>query len=326
MNFESGKEQNLDFKIFKELKENKSYLSGQYLADKFKISRQALWKHIKNLEKCGYKIKATPHRGYKLENSPDKLFSWEVKYNLGTKFIGQAIYFKEIIDSTQDFIRQLAQGGACEGTVVFAGKQKKGKGRMGRSWLSPPGGIYLSCLFRPRFLLIEEVCQISLIMALACIEAIEKETGITPAVKWPNDIYLENKKLGGILCEIDAEADKINFITVGIGININTKNLPPEATSLALYAQKNFSKNSIGKEILRQIETCYLELEKGNSKDLLQRWQQHCFLWGSRLRVKVLEEVVEGEAAGIDQRGCLLLRRDTGLIDTISSGDVIKVM
>ncbi|MFO8053474.1 MAG: biotin--[acetyl-CoA-carboxylase] ligase [Candidatus Omnitrophota bacterium] len=322
----SKNDKDLDYEIFKELKESNNYLSGQNLANKFRISRQGLWKHIKNLTDCGYKIEAVPRLGYKIKNSPDKLYPWELRYNLNTKFIGKNIYFKDFLNSTQEFIFKLAQSGSPAGTVVVAERQKKGKGRMGRAWASPKGGVYLSCLLRPKSILLKDVSQISLVIALACIEAIKKETGIALSVKWPNDIFLGNKKLGGILCEISAEADKVNFVVVGIGLNINSTVLPKEAVSLRLHTNKSFSKVSLTKEIFRQIEAYYLELERGNGKKLLKEWQKYCFLWGSRIRVKVLDRTIEGEAAGIDQRGYLLVRQDTGLIDKVSSGDVIKIM
>jgi BirA family biotin operon repressor/biotin-[acetyl-CoA-carboxylase] ligase len=146
------------------------------------------------------------------------------------------------------------------------------------------------------------------------------------SVKWPNDIFLNKKKLGGILCQINAEADKINFVAIGLGININTKNLPEEATSLFLERKNKVSLVAITKKIIGKIEQRYLELEAGKSKELLEQWQEHCFLWGNRLRVKVFDKVIEGEAAGIDEKGYLLLRRDVGLIEKISSGDVVKIM
>ncbi|MCF7871047.1 MAG: biotin--[acetyl-CoA-carboxylase] ligase [Candidatus Omnitrophica bacterium] len=316
----------LDYKIFKELKENKDYLSGQELANKFKISRQGLWKHIKNLNDCGYKIEAIPRRGYKLKYSPDKPYPWEIKYKLGTKFIGCNVYFRQRVDSTQDFIWQLGQSGAPEGTIVIAESQKKGKGRMGRSWFSPKGGLYLSCLFRPKKILLKNISQISLVMALACIQAIEKETGVKLSLKWPNDIFFDKKKIGGILCQINAEADKINFVAVGLGININTKKLPKETTSLFLERKNKFSLVIITKKIIEKMEQRYLEFESGEGKKLLAQWQERCFLWGNRLRVKVLDKTIEGEAAGIDQEGYLLVRRDNGLTEKISSGDVTKVM
>ncbi len=320
------KSKDLDFKIFRKLKETNNYLSGQNIADKLNISRQAFWKHIKHLTDCGYKIEAVPHRGYKLKNSPDKPYPWEIKYKLNTKFIGHNVYFRQKIDSTQNFIWQLGQAGAPEGTLVIAESQKKGKGRLGRSWFSPGGGLYLSCLLRPEKILIKDISQIALVIALACIQAIEQETGIELSVKWPNDIFLNKKKLGGILCQINAEADKINFVAVGLGININTKKLPPEATSLFLERKNKISLVAITKRIIEKIEECYLKLEAGKGKELLAQWQEHCFLWGSRLRVKILDQIIEGEAAGIDPEGYLLLRRDTGLIDKIASGDVIKII
>lgn len=320
------KSKDLDFKIFRELKETNNYLSGQNIADKLNISRQAFWKHIKNLTDCGYKIEAVPHRGYKLKDFPDKPYPWEIKYGLNTKFIGHNIYFRQKIDSTQDFIWQLGQAGAPAGTVVIAQSQKKGKGRLGRSWVSPEGGLYLSCLLRPKKILIKDISQIALVIALACIQAIEQETGIELSVKWPNDIFLNKKKLGGILCQINAEADKINFVAVGLGININTKKLPPEATSLFLERKNKISLVAITKRIIKKIEQRYLELEAGKSKELLNQWQKHCFLWGSRLRVKILNQIIEGEAAGIDPEGYLLIRRDNGLTEKISSGDVVKII
>ncbi|MCF7916600.1 MAG: biotin--[acetyl-CoA-carboxylase] ligase [Candidatus Omnitrophica bacterium] len=320
------KSKDLDFKIFKELKETNNYLSGQQIADKLNISRQAFWKHIKNLTDCGYKIEAIPHRGYQLKDSPDKPYPWEIKYKLNTKSMGRNIYFRQKADSTQDLIWQLGQAGAPEGTIVIAESQKRGKGRMGRNWFSPKGGLYLSCLLRPKKILIKDISQISLVIVLACIQAIEQETGIKLSVKWPNDIFLNKKKLGGILCQINAEADKINFVAIGLGININTKNLPKEATSLFLERKNKVSLVAITKKIIEKIEQRYLELEAGKGKELLVQWQEHCFLWGSRLRVKVLDKTIEGEAAGIDQEGYLLIRRDNGLTEKISSGDVTKVM
>jgi BirA family biotin operon repressor/biotin-[acetyl-CoA-carboxylase] ligase len=320
------KSKDLDYKIFKELKKTKSYLSGQNIANKLNISRQAFWKHIKNLTDCGYKIEAVPHQGYKLKDSPDKPYPWEIRYKLGTKFIGHNVYFKQTITSTQDFIWKLGQSGAPEGTIVIAQSQKKGKGRMGRGWLSPKGGLYLSCLLRPKKILLKDISKIALVIALACIQAIEEETGVKLSVKWPNDIFLNKKKLGGILCQINAEADKINFVVVGLGININTKKLPKKMTSLFLEKENKFSLVAITKKIIEKMEQRYLELEAGKGKKLLAQWQDHCVLWGSRLRVKVLDKVIEGEAAGIDQEGYLLVRRDNGLTEKISSGDVTKVM
>lgn len=255
----------------------------------------------------------------------DIFSSWQIKRNLKTKTIGQVVYFKESLDSTQNFLKNLAREGASEGAVVIARKQNKGKGRMGRSWFSPEGGVYLSCLLKPKNILLEDITQIALTATLSCCEAIEKITSLSLSVKWPNDIFLEGKKLGGILCETEIESGKIKFVTVGIGININTKKLPPEATSLFLSTKKKFSRSLVVKEILGRIEDFYFGLESGKSKEFFKGWQERCFLWGSRIRVKILDKVVEGEAVGIDSKGCLLVRRDSGLVDKISSGDAERI-
>jgi len=301
------------------------YISGEDLARKLKISRQALWKHISSLTERGYDITAVPHLGYKLISSPDKLYPEEIKSGLNTKFIGKQVYHYQSLDSTQDLVWKLGLEGQTEGLVVFAETQKKGKGRMQRKWISPSGGIYFSLLLRPKSFSLDEVSQISLVISLACVKAIKKATGIECQVKWPNDIVLAEKKLGGILCEINAETDRIHFLVVGVGININSKDLPLEAASLLLHAKQKFNRLDIAKAILEEIDSCYLKAQNQGFLDLLKEWSQLCSLWGRRLRVKILERAIEGEAQGIDERGYLLLRDNNGLLEKVSAGDIVKV-
>ena len=317
-------EKSLDCLILEELKRKGDYTSGEEIAGKLAISRQALWKHIGKLIDKGYEIIAVPHRGYKLSSCPDKFYPWEIQHKLNTRFIGKEVHYKEVISSTQDFIWQLGLEGAAEGAVVFAQAQEKGRGRIQRQWISPRGGIYFSLLLRPHFLFIREAPQITLLIALGCLRGIEKATGIKCSVKWPNDIFLKGKKLGGILCEINAETDKIHFVVVGVGINVNTKDLPSQATSLFLNLKKKLSQVEIAKRILEEIEACYCQAERIGFKGLLKEWEQFCFLWGKRVKVKVFNKRIEGEAVGIDESGYLLLRRDNGFIEKISAGDITK--
>ncbi len=318
-------ERDADCIILKELKDNDGYTSGEELANKLKISRQALWKHIGKLTDKGYDIVAIPHLGYKLISCPDKFYPWEIQYNLNTHFIGKEIHHQEIIDSTQDFTWQLGLKGAAEGTVVFAETQKKGRGRIQRQWISPRGGIYFSLLLKPYFLSIQEVPQITLLIALGCLRGIKKATGVECSVKWPNDIYLKGKKLGGILCEMNAEADRIHFVVAGLGININSKDLPLQATSLFLNLKKKVSRVEIAKRILEEIEVCYRQAQGEGFSNLLKEWSRFCSLWGKRIKVKVFNKRIEGEAAGIDEKGYLLLRKDNGLVEKVSAGDVTKL-
>lgn len=244
---------------------------------------------------------------------------------MGAEVIGRDIYFKESLDSTQNFIQDLGRQGFREGAVVVACRQTKGRGCRGRSWASPPGGVYFSCLLRPKAILLRNVSWLSLVAALACLEAVAKISRLKLRVKWPNDIFLAGKKLGGALCEVDACAQKINFAAVGIGLNVNTTELPPEATSLFLHTGKNFSENLIIQEVLGQIEKYYLKMEKGKSRELMNQWQKYCFFKGSRLKVKTLGRKVKGKACGIDREGRLLLRLDDGRVEAISGGDIKKI-
>lgn len=318
-------EKDIDSLILEQLKKNAGYVSGEELAAKFDISRQALWKHIAKLGDKGYEIAATPHRGYKLVFVPDKFYPWEVKYGLNTKYIGKTVYYYDSVDSTQDLAWDLGVQGSPEGTAVFAETQKKGRGRIGRRWISAKGGIYFSLLLRPVTFLVQEISQITIILGLACIYGIKKATGVECEVKWPNDIFIGDKKLGGILCEMNAETDRVNFVVAGIGINVNTRDLPAEATSLFLYLRKKTSRVELAKRILEEIEVCYRRAQQEGFSLLIKEWSGFCFLWGKRIKVKILDKEIEGEAVGIDESGYLLLRQDTEFIKKISAGEVTRV-
>ena len=314
-----------DFEILKELKNTEGYVSGEDLASRFDISRQALWKHIGKLTDKGYQIIAVPHLGYKLESIPDKLYPWEIQYKLNTKKVGKDIFYHDDIDSTQDAAWKLGISNSPEGSVVISESQGKGRGRMDRKWISPKGGIYFSLLLRPDFITMQDISQITLLMGLACLRGMKKTTSIECALKWPNDLFIENKKLGGILCEVHAEPDRVHFIVAGVGINVNAKDLPKEATSLFLHTKKRYDRLAVIRGILEEVESFYEQARKKGFKDILTEWSKYCLLWGKRIKVKVLDNEIEGEARGIDERGYLLLQRDNGLIEKISSGDVIKV-
>ncbi|MDP8290094.1 MAG: biotin--[acetyl-CoA-carboxylase] ligase [Candidatus Susulua stagnicola] len=315
----------LNYIILEELKNSGSYISGEKLAKNLNLSRQTLSRHVSKLIDCGYEIRATPRLGYKLISCPDKFYSWEIQHKLDTRFIGKNIQYREVVDSTQNIAWQLGLEEAPEGIAVFAQTQKKGRGRVQRKWISPEGGIYLSLLLKPYFLLVQEVPQITLLISLGCLRGIKKATGVECSVKWPNDIYFKEKKLGGILCEMSAEADRVNFVVVGIGINVNSQDLPPGATSLFLNLNKKVSRVEIAKRILEEIEICYLQAQYQGFSNLLKEWKEFCFLWGKQVKVEVSNKQIIGEAIGIDEKGYLLLRKTNGRIEKITSGDVTKI-
>ena len=226
---------NTDDKILELFKKSKdAYLSGEDISQTLGISRQALWKHIEKLREMGYVVDAVPHLGYKLREIPDKILVPEIKWHLNTKKIGREIYFYETVGSTNDRAYELAEDGAKEGTLVITDEQTKGKGRLGRNWISPPeSGIYLSCILRPD-ILPNEVPKITLVAAVSAVKAIRKFSGLDALIKWPNDILISDRKTGGILTELKGEIDRVSFLILGVGMNVNTPKglLPASATSI----------------------------------------------------------------------------------------------
>ncbi len=300
------------------------YLSGEDISQKLKVSRSAVWKEIQSLRGLGYEIEAQPHWGYRLAGIPDKLFADEISHALGTKFIGRRIISYDSLDSTNDAAFGLGEHGAKEGACVFSEFQKKGRGRLGRSWASPKGkNLILSVLLRPLFSP-SEVSKITLMTAVSTVKAIKTLTGKTLGIKWPNDIYFKDKKAGGILTEMSAELDRVNFVVVGIGVNVNSspKELPPGSISLKEVTGKEISRISFAQELLRQIEKDYLKLKNRDAANLEKEWEDFSLTSGKRVVATVLGRRIQGYATGIDKEGALWIRRDNGLQERIFAGDI----
>jgi BirA family transcriptional regulator, biotin operon repressor / biotin---[acetyl-CoA-carboxylase] ligase len=310
----------LDFLKRKE----EGYVSGDQLSQKLGISRQALWKHIQELKEKGYEIIAVPHLGYQLTSAADRLFDFEVAHGLGTKFIGKKIYYFEALASTMDVAWQLGTKGAPEGTLVVAEQQTKGRGRLGRPWFSPKyKGIYLSLILRPR-MLPAQAPLLTLVASVSICEAINRELTLEARIKWPNDIWLGQKKLGGLLTELNAETDRINFVVIGMGLNVNNdkKSLVSSATSLSEHKKEQVSRVRLLQEILRRIEANYLVLEK-DAHPLLKKYREYSMTLGKRVKVYCQKRHIEGEAVDIDSDGGLLIRKDSGITEKVMAGDVM---
>lgn len=309
------------------LKAQDGFVSGEEISRNLKISRTAVWKHITRLRTEGYLIEAVPHLGYRIISIPDKLLPEEISYQLNTKVIGQSLFYYETLGSTMDTAFELGLKGFPEGTVVFAESQTKGRGRLGRSWFSPKEkGIYLSLLLRPEFLP-QEAPKITLMTAVSISEAIKKITGLSVLIKWPNDIVVGGKKLAGILTELDAEADKIKFINIGIGINVNSSKsfLPKEGTSLKEEIGTELPRIELAREVLRAIESNYFILKDKGFKPILEKWLASSAILGKRIEISSQNRIICGEAQDIDMDGALLVRQDTGFIERVLSGDVVRI-
>ena len=302
------------------------YISGEDICQKLNVSRTAVWKHIKILREEGYGIDAVPHRGYRLLNVPDRLYPDEIVDGLDTSFVGKEVFFYESLISTNREARDLALGGACEGTLVVAEEQAGGRGRMNRGWYSPRGsGIHCSLILRPD---IEprQAPPVTMLTAVAVASAVEKVSGIAPGIKWPNDLLLDGKKICGILTEMNAEIERINFLVVGMGLNINTDHFPEEikdaATSLYLAGGSRVSRLDVLRQYLKEFEHYYRQWMEYGFEPVLDEWKKRCVTLNRPVRISASREVWEGWAVDVDSTGALVLRTADGELRSFVAGEV----
>jgi len=312
-------------KILGILKKRQGYISGEEISSRLKITRQALWKHIENLRVAGYDIAAVPHLGYQLVSSPDRLFPFEVTHGLNTKLIGKSISYFDTLPSTMDIALQLALRGSGDGTIILAESQGRGRGRFNREWFSPKyKGIYFSLILRPK-IAPNSTPILTLLAAVSISEAIKEVAGIEARIKWPNDILIHNKKLGGILTELNARMNITHFVIIGIGLNVNNdkKSLVAGATSLKEQKKEEINRVELLQEILRRIEINYILFQNRSFEAILDKWRRCNVTLGKRVRIVLGENSFEGEALDIDNDGALLLRGDSGLVQKVTSADTV---
>lgn len=308
--------------------QQEGHVSGEELSKRFSISRTAVWKHVNALRKKGYRINSSPRLGYSFVKGTDLLLPEEVGPGLDTYVIGKRVVYHEEVTSTQDVAEELARRGVEEGLIVISEGQTKGGGRKGRSWASPAReGVYLSLILRPN-LRPPQVPQIPLIAGVAVSKAIKRVTPLQPRIKWPNDITPGGKKVGGILTEMSCEIDQINYVVLGIGINVNTQRpLLPEpargtATSLAEECGEYVSRVRLVQCLLAELEALYSEFLVSGFGTIREEWKARDITIGSKVRVSGEGEEIEGEALDIDKEGFLLVRKEDRDVKRIISGDV----
>ncbi len=315
----------LDDKILNYFKKHEEgYVSGEELSCELGISRAAVWKHIENLRQEGYDIEAFPHLGYRMISIPDRLTEIELKWRLKTDIIARKIYSYKETSSTNDTAYHLAASGEKEGSVVIAESQTAGRGRMGRFWVSPKSkGAYFSVILRPD-ILPKEVSSITLFSALSVAKTIREMAGLAAFIKWPNDVFINNKKICGILTEMNAETDKINFVIIGIGININTKEelLPKGATSIMEARGAEISRVELVKGIFKNLDKYYKLFNSGQITEIIREYKEFSNFLGKRVQVEYHDAKLEGYAIDVDKEGALILRMDSGLNERILAGDV----
>jgi BirA family biotin operon repressor/biotin-[acetyl-CoA-carboxylase] ligase len=305
------------------------FVSGEHISRELKLSRTAVWKHISGLRTAGYVIDAVPSRGYHLLSSPDILSRDEVQGKLSTTRIGRRLVCLPETTSTNADAFRLAEGGAEEGTTVIADAQSGGKGRRGRVWSSPAGvNLYCSVVLRPA-IMPHEAPQLTFLSAVAVARAIEDSTALKPEIKWPNDILIDGRKVAGLLNEMSAETDGINFVILGIGVNLNMNrtqfpaDLRTPATSLLQEQGRPVNRAQFAAAMLGELDRLYADFLRHGFGPAREEWQQRCNANGRE--VVVSEGGVEasrGMFHGIDGDGALLLRSPDGSVERILSGDV----
>ena len=303
-------------------------VSGQQLADEFGISRTAVWKHIKDLEEQGYEIASVKKKGYSLVSQPDTLEPAGLQPLLKTRMIGRNMVYQRSCTSTQIIAHQLAQEGTPAGTVAITEEQTAGRGRMARVWDSAYGkGIWMSVVLRPD-VVPQKAPQFTLVAAVAMVRAIEEVTGVKPEIKWPNDILIKGKKCTGILTELQSDADGIQALIIGIGLNVNQElsdfdvQVQPIATSLKMESGKHVSRQDMVRAILFHLEH-YTDLYIVEGFGILKvLWESYSSTIGSKVRARLPKETLEGIAEGITEDGVLQLRTADGKLHSIYSADI----
>src|SRR2546427_10869783 len=309
----------IDAQILKALRANNAGTSGAELAQKVGITRAAVWTRIEDLRSLGYDIEASPHRGYRLLHAPDVLHADDLLSRLGkTKSIGRDIRVFQETTSTNDVVEKLARDGVEEGVVVFAEAQTKGRGRLGRKWVSPARkGLWFSLLLRPR-LRLQAVTRLTIVSATALVRAIRSRTGLTPEIKWPNDLSFRGKKIAGILTEMSAELDRVKYVILGIGVDVNLSagefpsDLRKSATSLRIETGETLDRAGLAAEILRELDRDYARVCSGQFEAVADEWEECCNTLGHDVIIQVGDRRVQGRAESLDADGALLLRTQHG--------------
>jgi len=311
-------------KLIRLLVKNEQFENKKIVAQKVNLSINELDLLLRQLQNKGYKFCFHPHLGFQLESIPDKLNIPLMKAGLDNKIIGRKIYIFKSVSSTNDILLNISESKCIEGTVAITERQNQGRGRLGKNWASPVGGIYLSILLKPH-IDFKRITIFNLIGAISVANAINSLYEIPISIKWPNDVLLQGKKLAGVLSEIRTLSDNTNILVVGIGINVcvDTDQLPQEAISLKEYFKKRINLITVIWKVLNCFEHEYNLYKNEKAGQILKNWRQFSTILGQQIRITTENEIFEGYVSNIDLiDGGLIIRLDSGLEKKILSGYV----
>ncbi|MDD3985400.1 MAG: biotin--[acetyl-CoA-carboxylase] ligase [Methanobacterium sp.] len=317
-------------KILKTLYNKKDeYIPIEEFVNETGKSQNEVENEFLTLENEGYIINHNKS-GYRLIKTPNLLLPYEVKKWLKTEFIGHNIHYYKEVDSTNNVAKQLAEEGAEEGTIIIAEIQNRGKGRRGKTWISPPGGVWMSIILRPDIPPFNAP-QLTLVTGVAVAETLAKECNLDVGIKWPNDILIGNKKVCGILTEVNASIDKVNYVVVGIGIdmNVDVPLFPPDlqkgATSLKNELNTEINGALLVQKFLLKFEALYNKFNAGEFPEILKEWRSLSKTIGKNVEVRTRIKTIHGEAVGINKEGILILELEDGSLKKIISGECLHI-
>ena len=313
------------YKVLSALKSAEGYVSGEQLSNTLGVTRSAVWKAVNALKAEGYVVDSVRNKGYRLLASPDKLDHEEIVKGLQPRVVGKKVILLDTVDSTNQEVKRLARQGEAGGTVVAAEHQTAGKGRFGRSWGSGSGGLFFTLLLRPE-LPPSDIASITLAAGYAVCLAVRDYTGVDARIKWPNDVIVGSKKICGILTEMAAQSDRIDYVAIGIGINVNDREFPEElrqkATSLRLETGKELDRSRFFGAVLSCLDEVLSRFLVSLSIDDLNSFKSLCATLGRRVTVERSDGQLCGVATDVTAGGELIVTGDDGTRMTVGSGEV----
>ncbi len=317
------------FRVLEILEKASGPVSGEVISNELKITRSAVWKHINELRTMGYDISSSQKEGYRLTRTSNKLLPYEIHKKLRTQVIGKKMRYLESTPSTIWVGKQLCSEGDTEkmhGLVIIAEEQSGGVGRMGRTWISPTGGVWITIVLKPT-VPIDHIFMITMAGSIAVARAIRKEFDLGALIKWPNDIFIGNKKVAGLLLELSAEADVVHYclLSIGIDVNIPVKKFAPalqdQVTSICAEVGHEVDRASFLARLLKEFENHYQLIEGGEYDAIIREYKSLSCTLENRVQIRTLKNSFEGEAVDIDNSGALIIRKENGKLERVIAGD-----
>ncbi|MEI7857969.1 MAG: biotin--[acetyl-CoA-carboxylase] ligase [Methanomicrobiales archaeon] len=317
------------FRVLEILERADVPLSGEMISNELGVTRSAVWKQIKELRLMGYTISSSQKEGYQLTHASDRLLPYEIQKKLRTQFIGKKMRYLAKTPSTNVIGKQICSEGNMEtlnGTVIIAEEQSGAVGRMGRAWISPGGGIWITILLKPT-IPVDHIFMITMAGSIAIAKAIRKEFELGALIKWPNDVFIGNKKVSGLLLELAAEADTVHYCLLGIGVNVNVllTNFIPELqkviTSISAEVGHEVDRTAFLARLLKEFESRYHLLEQGEFDTIIREWKSLSCTLENHVQIRTLKNTFEGDAVDIDEFGALIIRKENGKLERVIAGD-----